>query len=195
MSHRETVEETLRTWEDWVFRRKKGIPNNRQLFVLACMDERLPVEEVLGLKLGDAHVFRNAGGLVTDDAIRSAALTIHFFNTREIIIVNHTECGMLSASGEQVTQAIAEKTGLDLSTLAPDPGLPAFRLTGEDVSAWWKMQSNIDDTTLAQIEAFQKHPLIPKDISVTGYVYEVETGRLRKPHVVYAEQTRVSWKA
>lgn len=189
MAHLKIIEDKIRQREDWVFRRKKKIPNNRQLFVLACMDERLPVEEVLGLAPGDAHVFRNAGGLVTDDAVRSAALTIHFFDTREIIIVNHTECGMLSATGEQVTEAIESKTGLDLTEIALDPGLPGFQLPRSDIHEWWKMQTSIDDTALAQVEAFRSHPLIPNDIPITSYVFEVETGHLRRPHQIYATET------
>jgi carbonic anhydrase len=189
MSHIKSVENKLQDWENWVSRRSKGIPNNKQLFVLACMDERVPVEEVLDLDLGDAHVFRNAGGLATDDAIRSAALTIHFHQTREIIIVNHTECGMLSATGAQVTQAIEERTGLDLSEVALDPGLPNFRLSEEDVHAWWKMQTNIDETALAQAEAFRSHPLIPDSTSISSFVYELEAGHLRRPKEIFAQRT------
>lgn len=191
MAHQDVVQGNLQEWEDWVFRRQKGIPNNKKLFVLACMDERLPVEEVLGLELGDAHVFRNAGGLATDDAIRSAALTIHFFKTEEVIIVNHTECGMLSAGGEEVTKAIEEKTKLDLTEVSLDPGLPEFKLSRENIHQWWKMQSNIDETSAAQAEAFKNHPLIPEGIKISNYVYEVESGHLRKPHEIYSQKTGV----
>ncbi|GIX02385.1 MAG: hypothetical protein KatS3mg112_1322 [Thermogutta sp.] len=113
--------------EAWALRRQKGIPNNRRLFVLACMDERLPVEEALGIRLGDAHVYRNAGGLVTDDVIRSAMLTTNFFGTKEIIVVNHTECGMMTATGEFLTNALREK-GIDPDSVAIDPALPELKL-------------------------------------------------------------------
>ncbi len=189
MAYHEEFEKTKRQpWEDWVFRRQKGIPNNKKLFVLACMDERLPVEEALGLEPGDAHVFRNAGGLVTDDAIRSAALTIHFFQTSEIIIVNHTDCGMLSAPGEEVTKAIEQKLKLDLTKVALDPGLSDFKLPRKQVSQWWKMQTDIDETALAQVEAFRNHPLIPQDVPITAYVYEVESRQLRRPREIYADR-------
>lgn len=194
MSYIDNLQKNLQEWENWVFRRQKGIPNNKRLFVLACMDERLPVEEVLGLELGDAHIFRNAGGLVTDDAIRSAALTIHFFDTQEIVIVNHTECGMLSATGDEVTNAIEEKEGLDLTQVALDPDLPTFKLERKDVSRWWKMQTNIDETSAAQVEAFRQHPLIPDGIPITSYIYEVESGHLRRPHRIYAAQTGLAHK-
>jgi len=177
MSKIQEIETGIRERNDWANRRKLGIPNNKKLFVLACMDERLPVEEALGLKSGDAHVFRNAGGFVTDDAIRSAALTIHFFGTREIVIVNHTDCGMLSGTGKEVTEAIEKKAGVDLSQVPLDPQV-RFRLKRDEVEQWWKMQDDITEATRTQIRAFRSHPLIPDDVRVAGYVYDVGAGEL-----------------
>ena len=102
---KEQIEQSIAQREQWEIRRQQGAqgPNLRRLWVLACMDERLPVDEALGIRAdtpvggGDAHLFRNAGGIVTDDAIRSAMLTINFFGTREIVVLQHTGCGMLSA--------------------------------------------------------------------------------------------------
>ncbi|MEM8784032.1 MAG: carbonic anhydrase, partial [Planctomycetota bacterium] len=102
MSLHKSIDQTVNSREDWALRRRRGIPNNKRLFVLTCMDERIPVEQILGLELGDAHIYRNAGALVTDDVIRSAALTTNFFGTNEIVILLHTECGMLTTTGEQV---------------------------------------------------------------------------------------------
>lgn len=189
----DTIEANLAQWQDWVLRRHKGIPNNKRLFVLACMDERLPVEQVLGLQPGDAHVFRNAGGVVTDDVIRSLALTLHAFGTREIIIVNHTDCGMLSAPPEAVTKMIEEKTGVDLSQVPLDPALPELRLTKEAVHRWWKMQTDIDQTALEQARLLREHPLVPKDVRISAYVYEVETGRLRRPGEILADKLRLKF--
>lgn len=183
------LDRQLQEWENWVFRRHKGIPNNKSLFVLACMDERVPVEQVLGLAPGDAHIFRNAGAVVTDDVIRSAALTTNLFGTREIIIVNHTECGMLGATGEQVTQTLERKLGLDLTQVPLDPALPELRLVREALHRWWKTQTDIDQAALQQVELLRNHPLIPKDVRITAYVYEIETGRLRRPGEIYATQT------
>ncbi|HLV02291.1 MAG TPA: carbonic anhydrase [Acidobacteriota bacterium] len=191
MAHHETLESFLSKEEDWIYRRQKGIPNDKQLFVLTCMDERIPVEEALDLELGDAHIFRNAGGLVTDDVIRSAALTIHFFQTREIIILNHTECGMLSASGDAISKAIEEKTGVTLSEIALDPALENFRLSGADVHKWWKMQENIDETARAQVEALRNHPLIPSDIPIHAYIFEVESGNIRRPGEIHTVKTAI----
>lgn len=192
MGHIEFVEQQLQEWENWVFRRQKGIPNNKRLFVLACMDERLPVEQVLGLEPGDAHVFRNAGGLVTDDVIRSAALTTNFFNTEEIIVVTHTECGMLSVSGEEVSRLLGERRGISLDGVPVDPNFPEWKLNQEQLSRWWRMQIDIDEATVRQVEALRSSPLIPDTVRISGYVYEVETGRLRRPHDIYALRTRRS---
>jgi len=186
VTYADTLNSSLQEWENWVLRRHKKIPNNKGLFVLTCMDERLPIEQVLGLQPGDAHIFRNAGGLVTDDVIRSAALTIHGFGTREIIIVTHTECGMLGATGEQITEKIEQATGVKLSEIALDPGLPEFRLPAEAVPRWWKTITDVDEATLEQVEALRRHPLIPKDVVISGYVFEIETGKLRRPGHILA---------
>lgn len=103
------VDQDLSDRKNWALRRQLGIPNNKRLWVLACMDERLPVEKALGIGEGDAHIFRNAGGVVTDDAIRSAMLTTQFFGTKEIIVINHTECGMMTASGEFISHFLEKK--------------------------------------------------------------------------------------
>ncbi len=145
-------------------------PNNRRLFVLACMDERIPVNQALGIRDGDAHVFRNAGGLVTDDAIRSAMLTTQFFGTKEIIVVNHTECGMMTASGEFVTAALREK-GIDPEQVALDPALVELALPSSDFPSGSRM---FDDVTRHATKAGATAagvPLIPDRVSIPGYVW------------------------
>ncbi|MEN0021529.1 MAG: carbonic anhydrase, partial [Planctomycetota bacterium] len=129
----DSVDERVKNREDWAFRRRRGIPNNRKLFVLTCMDERVNVEEALGLKLGDAHIFRNAGGIVTDDVIRSAALSTNIFGTTEIIVVTHSDCGMLLLSGDQLAEALDEalkSRGSSLADAPVDPALPGLQLPG-----------------------------------------------------------------
>ncbi len=183
----ETLDQQLKSYADWVLRRQRGIPNNRRLFVVACMDERLPVEEALGIEKGDAHVFRNAGGLVTDDVIRSAMLTTNFFGTEEIIIVNHTECGMMSASTEKIMKALEEKVG-SLGKVPLDPSLPQLTLTDPQAfGRWIKMFDDVDAISEAQVKLLRSHPFIPSHVTIHSYVYEVETGRLRKPHDRLAE--------
>ncbi|MGQ9505706.1 MAG: beta-class carbonic anhydrase [Thermogutta sp.] len=177
--------------EAWALRRQKGIPNNRRLFVLACMDERLPVEEALGIRLGDAHVFRNAGGLVTDDVIRSVMLTTQFFGTKEIIIVNHTECGMMSASGEFLTTALREK-GIDPDTVTIDPALPELSLPQGHFPKWIRTFTDVDEICLRQVELLRSSPLIPSDVQIHGYVWEVESMRLRRPGLRLAEKVNTA---
>ena len=97
------------------------------------MDERLPVDEALGIRVdtpaggGDAHCFRDAGGIVTDDAFRSAMLTCSFFGTREVVIVQHTQCGMLSANAADLERALGAK-GVGPDKLTSDPALPELKL-------------------------------------------------------------------
>jgi carbonic anhydrase len=140
-------------------RSKLPLPPGRRLAVLACMDARLTVEDVLGLRTGDAHVIRNAGGLATDDAIRSLVISQHLLGTEEIIVIEHTGCGMLTFQDEPVRQAIAKETGaqVDLPLLAfPD------------------LEANLRK----QVERIRSHPWV-KDVPVNGVIYEVETGRIR----------------
>jgi carbonic anhydrase len=144
------------------------------------MDERIPVEEALGLELGDAQIFRNAGGKVTDDVIRSAALTTNFFDTEEIIVINHTDCGMMSAPDEAVREGMEAQAG-DLDEVDLDPSLPELNIGDADVMEWVKMTDDIDEACAAQVDHLRNSELIPDSVTVTGYVYEVESGELRRP--------------
>lgn len=189
MSLSKIINESINENENWVLRRQKNIPNNRSLFVLTCMDERIPIEEVLGLELGDAHIFRNAGGLVTDDVIRSAALTLNFFGTKEIIVVNHTECGMMSAHNHDIVKGLEESLSIKLNNISLDPAFPELIVDNPDsIGNWFRTFENIDETTLAQVEFLCNHPLIPKDTIINGYIYEVETNRLRRPHEILSNR-------
>jgi carbonic anhydrase len=135
------------------------VPPGRRLAVLACMDARLTVEDVLGLRTGDAHIIRNAGGLATDDAIRSLVISQHLLGTEEVIVIEHTGCGMLTFEDEPVRTSIAESTGVDVDLpLQPFPDL--------------------EENLKAQVARIRAHPWV-KPVPVSGLVYEVETGRLR----------------
>jgi carbonic anhydrase len=134
-------------------------PPSRHLAVLACMDARITVEQVLGLHTGEAHIIRNAGGLATDDAIRSLVISQHLLGTNEVLVIEHTGCGMLTFDDAQVQDSLKEATGahVDLPLLAfPD------------------LEANLR----AQVDKIRSHPWI-KDVPVTGAIYEVESGRLR----------------
>lgn len=180
--------------DDWARRRRKGIPTDKQLMVVACMDERIAVEEALGIELGDAHVFRNAGGKVTDDVIRSAALSTNFFDTTEIIVVNHTDCGMMSASDEAVVEGFKDVAGGNLDDVALDPALSELTIDDASIADWIRMTDDIDEACEAQVVYLNEHPLVPDEVTVHGYVYEVESDALRRPGERVSERvnTRVS---
>jgi len=135
------------------------LPPGRKLAVLACMDARLTVEDALGLRTGDAHIIRNAGGLATDDAIRSIVISQHLLRTEEVIVVEHTGCGMLTFEDAPVREQIAKETGETV-----DLPLHPF--------------SNLEENLREQVERIRSHPWV-KNVPVSGLVYEVETGRLR----------------
>ena len=185
------VDQELAAKEAWALRRQTGIPNNRRLFVLACMDERVPVERALGIREGDAHVFRNAGGLVTDDAIRSAMLTTHFFQTKEIIVINHTECGMMTATGEYLTELLRKK-GIDPDEVQLDPAMPELKHPRGSFARWIKMFADVDETCAKQVELLRNCPLIPQETVIHGYVWEVETMSLRPPHRRLSEKVNTA---
>jgi carbonic anhydrase len=136
------------------------LPPGRKLAVLACMDARLTVEDVLGLRSGDAHIIRNAGGLATDDAIRSLVISQQLLGTEEVIVIEHTGCGMLTFEDQDVQAHLAETTGT-----AVDLPLGAFP----------DLESNLK----AQVARIKAHPWT-KEVPIHGLVYEVETGRLRE---------------
>jgi carbonic anhydrase len=184
----EWVERRIDDRDDWARRRRKGIPNDRQLLVVACMDERIPIEDALGLDLGDAHVFRNAGGKVTSDVVRSAALTTNFFETTEIIVVNHTDCGMMSAPDDAVVEGLEAAAGGSLDDVALDPALPELDIGDASIADWVRMTDDIDEACRTQIDLLRAHPLIPDDVTVHGYVYEVESDALRRPGERVAER-------
>ena len=179
--YHEQIDTVVGERDEWARRRRTGIPTGENLLVVACMDERIPVEELLGLELGDAQIFRNAGGKVTDDVIRSAALTTNFFDTDEIIVINHTDCGMMSATDEAVRDGLEAQAG-DLNEADLDPSLPELSLGDADIIDWVKMTDDIDDACAAQVEYLRQSAFIPDDVTISGYVYEVESGNLRQPH-------------
>ena len=183
----EALDAAVDARDDWARRRRKGIPTDENLLVVACMDERIPVEEALGIDLGDAQVFRNAGGKVTDDVIRSAALTTNFFDTDEIVVINHTDCGMMSAPDEAIRDGLKAQAG-DVDAADLDPSLPELTIGDADLLDWVKMTDDIDAACAAQVEYLRESAFIPDDTTVSGYVYEVESGELRRPDERIAEE-------
>ncbi|MEL7485092.1 MAG: carbonic anhydrase [Planctomycetota bacterium] len=195
MSLHDSIDRSVDDRENWALRRRRGIPNNRRLFVLTCMDERIPVEQTLGLELGDAHIYRNAGALVTDDVIRSAALTTNFFGTNEIIILLHTECGMMTTTGDQVVDALTAQLaerGIDINDIDLDPAIPGLTIPQQDLATWFRTFEDVDDAAVRQVELLRNHPLIPEHVAIHAYIYETESDTLRRPQARIAEQTSTS---
>jgi carbonic anhydrase len=137
------------------------LPPAKHVAVLACMDARIDVYRVLGLHEGEAHVIRNAGGVVTDDEIRSLAISQRLLGTKEIILIHHTDCGMLTFSDEDFRDAIHQDTGV-----RPHWHSEAF--------------SELEDDVRASIERITDSPFIPDKSSVRGFVFDVATGKLNE---------------
>ena len=129
--------------------------------IVACMDARLNVYEMLGLEEGDAHVIRNAGGVITDDEIRSLTISQRLLGTREVILIHHTDCGMLTFTDEELKEQIQQEVGIK-----PHFPLETFADLEEDVRQ--------------SIRRIQVSPFISHKDSVRGFIYEVESGRLRE---------------
>ena len=137
------------------------MPPSRQVAVLACMDARLNVYAMLGLKEGEAHVMRNAGGVVTEDEIRSLAISQRLLGTREVILIHHTDCGMLTFTDDGFKRSIQDEVGIK-----PEWSAESFTDLDEDVRQ-----------SIARILA---SPFVPNKGSVRGFVFDVATGRLRE---------------
>jgi carbonic anhydrase len=137
------------------------LPPGKQVAVVACMDARLNIYGILGLQEGDAHVIRNAGGVVTDDVIRSLTISQRLLGTREIVLVHHTDCGMLTFQDDEVKAKIAADVGI-----RPPFALEAFPDLDADVRQ-----------SVARIKA---SPFIGHKDGVRGFVYDVKSGRLRE---------------
>src|SRR5256885_6706550 len=134
----------------------------RKLAVLTRMDTRLSIR-TLGLKTGDAHIIRNAGGIVTEDALRSLLISHYLLGTEEFMVINHTDCGLMRSSEEELRQMIERHTG----TASVSP---------ERFYAFQKPEENVRK----QLEKLKSHPWVRKEIKVRGFVYDVATGRLKE---------------
>ncbi len=137
------------------------LPPGKRVAVVACMDARINVYGMLGLEEGDAHVIRNGGGGITDDEIRSLMISQRHSGTREIILVHHTDCGMITFSDEEVKEQIQEEVGIK-----PPFALESF--------------SDLEVDVRQSIRRIQASPFIPHKDNVRGFIYEVETGHLRE---------------
>ena len=156
------TDELLRNAEQYAASFDKGdlpLPPAKKVAVLACMDARINPYGILGLEEGDAHVIRNAGGVVTDDEIRSLSISQRLLGTEEIILIHHTDCGMLTFEDADFRLHIQEETGVKPS---------------------WSAEtfSNLDDDVRQSIARIQASPFIPNKSAIRGFVYDVEMGTL-----------------
>lgn len=133
----------------------------RNLAVVACMDSRMDVFQILGLGNGEAHIIRNAGGVVTDDVIRSLCLSQRFLGTKEIVLLHHTDCGLSKVDEEEFREELQEEIG---------------------VKPWWSLEAfnDPDEDVRQSIQRLQLTPFIRHKEHIRGFVYEVETGRVRE---------------
>jgi carbonic anhydrase len=158
------TDELLRNNAEFASSFKQGdlpMPPGKGLAVVACMDARLNVYALLGLQEGQAHVIRNAGGVVSDDALRSLVISQRLLGTSEIILIHHTDCGMLTFTDDQVKADIEADTGL-----RPHFALEAFSDLERDIRQ-----------SIARIKA---NPFVPNKDSVRGFIYDVHTGQLQE---------------
>src|SRR3954466_1369398 len=159
-----TTDELLSNAEAYAASFDKGelpLPPAKHVAVLACMDARLNPYGILGLQEGDAHVIRNAGGVVTDDEIRSLSISQRLLGTEEIILIHHTDCGMLTFTDDDFKRQVQDDTGIK-----PEWAAEAF--------------SDLDEDVRQSIARIKASPFIPRKDSVRGFVYDVKTGELRE---------------
>jgi len=146
------------------------MPPSRRLAVLACMDARLTIEPMLGLKTGEAHIIRNAGGHATEDALRSLVISLHLLGTEEIMIINHSDCGMLTFKDEELKQKLSQKTGKEA-----------------EYPQHFHAFSNLARHVREQVQRIKSHPWIPANVPVRGFIYDVKTGKLEEVSVEAAQ--------
>ncbi|MDQ3355462.1 MAG: carbonic anhydrase [Actinomycetota bacterium] len=159
-----TTDELLKNNEAYAQSFDQGglpMPPAKKIAVVTCMDARLSPYVMLGLNEGDAHVIRNAGGVITDDEIRSLAVSQRLLGTEEIMVIHHTDCGMLTFTDDDFKRQIQEETGMK-----PQWPVEAF--------------ADLDEDVRQSVARIKTNPFIPKKDAVRGFVYEVETGLLRE---------------
>ncbi len=156
-------EEIREANEDYAGGFTKGdlpMPPGRRFVVLTCMDARIDPARALGLEEGDAHVIRNAGGIASDDALRSVVISQSLLGTTEAFVIGHTDCGMLTFSNDQLREKVRDDRGVDVSHLDFQP-FP-----------------DVEERVRASVRRLQETPLLPDDFAISGYVYDVQTGRI-----------------
>ena len=138
------------------------MPPARHVAVVTCMDARLHPEKFLGLAVGDAHVIRNAGGRASEDAIRSLVISERLLGTTEIVVIHHTDCGMVTFTNQQLAEKIKQDVGADAG--------------GRDFLPFSDLEQSVRD----DVATIRQSPLIPRDIPIAGAIYDVRSGKLQE---------------
>lgn len=160
------IDEVLVNCERWAADFKWGnLPADplRELVVVSCMDSRQPLKAMLGLNPGDAHFIRNAGGLVTDDALRSLLISVHMKGTREIMIIQHTECGVLGLREAELRSRLERAYGMHSQGPAHFGGF-----------------TSLEESVREQVARVRSHPWFPHEMPVRGFIYDVSNGKMRE---------------
>ena len=137
------------------------MPPARRLAVLACMDARLTVEAILGLETGEAHIIRNAGGIATEDSVRSLIISHYLLGTEEFMVINHTDCGMLTFEDAELRAKLEQSTG----TAVVSP-------------VYFHAFTDLEKNVRQQVQKIKSHPWTPSSVPVRGFIYDVKTGKL-----------------
>ena len=157
---------------------KLALPPARSFAILTCMDARLDPAKYAGLSEGDAHVIRNAGARASDDAIRSLVISYKLLGTKEWFVIHHSNCGMEFFTNE-IMRGLLGKS-LETAALGENGFYDVGKGPGSNEAAYidWLTISDRDKSVIEDVERIRRHPLVPKNIPIYGYVYEVETGKL-----------------
>ena len=170
-----------------------AMPPARHFAILTCMDARLDPAKYAGLAEGDAHVIRNAGGRASDDAIRSLVISYKLLGTREWFVIHHTDCGMQTFSDDimrKLLRSSLKTASIDASGWH-DAGGGGGSTEGEHIS--WLTIANLEQSVTEDVQRIRNHPLVPGDIPIYGYIYDVRSGKLTEvPDATAAGQTRSS---
>jgi carbonic anhydrase len=155
---------------------------SKSIAILTCMDTRINPLELCGLNIGEAHIIRNAGGRVTDDAIRSLVISYKLLGTKDWFIIQHTDCGLSKITDKEIANLL--ENDLETATFENGNWKNNKNKDSESGSAQghkmkWYTFSNLKESILEDLEKIKNHPLIPKNINIYGFIYDVKTGKLQ----------------
>ncbi len=176
--HSEVIRANDKYSSDFGKKSELGLPPARRFAILTCMDARLDPAKYAGLSEGDAHVIRNAGGRASDDAIRSLVISYKLLGTREWFVIHHTDCGMELFTDEIIRNLLSKS--LKTSTVDASGWKNAEETGGSDEAKFISFLTikNLAESVTEDVNRIRRHPLVPKDIPVYGYIYDVKTGKL-----------------